>query len=83
MLLACIAPAKVLDKSSDIVSAVAKEFRLDPEPPALAVLKTMSPPAPVPLPCPPSNVREPPAILLVVPAVVLPPLITTPVPAAL
>ena len=56
---------------------------LDPEPPSLAVWNTMFPPAPVPLPAPALRVREPPAILLVVPAVVLPACIVTPVPTTL
>jgi hypothetical protein len=77
-----IAPANVEDKSSLIVSAVARAFRELPDPPALAVLNTMSPPAPEPLPCPPCIVKAPPAMLLVVPAVVAPAPIDTAVPAA-
>ena len=73
--LACpssIVPAVVIDRSSLIVKAVARAFSELPELPALAVLNIISPPAPEPLPIPPSNVRDPPAILLVVPAVVSP-----------
>ena len=43
--------AKVEFKSSLIVKAVASELRVLPEPPALAVLNIISPPAPDPLPC--------------------------------
>ena len=44
------APSNVADVSSLRVKAVARAFRLLPDVPALAVLKMMSPPAPVPLP---------------------------------
>ena len=76
-------PANVPERSSLIVNAVAREFNELPELPALAVLNTISPPAPEPLPCPPCKVNAPPAILLVVPAVVFPAEIVKFFPAAL
>ena len=54
---------------------------LESEPTALDTLKTILPPEPVPLPCPPCNVKSPPAILFVVPAVVVPPEIVSDFPA--
>ena len=55
-------PTKVLDKSSLIVSAVASELSEDPDPPALAVWKMMSPPAPEPPPKPPVMLIAPPTL---------------------
>ena len=77
-------PSNIADKSDPKVNIVSSiEFKVFPELPAVADLNTTEPPKPVPLPAPPCNIKLPPAISFVVPAVVEPPLIVRVLPAAL
>ena len=77
-------PAKVADKSDAKVKIVSSiGFKLLPLIPAVADLKIIEPPSPVPLPAPPCSTKSPPALLSVVPAVVEPPLIVRVLPALL